>query len=787
MATVEKQDVDLVTIEVDGRKIEARKGEMLIQATDRANIEIPRFCYHHKLSVAANCRMCLVDVEKAPKPLPACATPVTEGMKVFSRSRRARDAQRGVMEFLLINHPLDCPICDQGGECELQDLAMGYGRSISRFTERKRVVQDKNLGPLVSTDMTRCIHCTRCVRFLEEIAGTAELGGVGRGEHTEISTFIERNIDSELSGNIIDLCPVGALTNKPFRFSARAWEMSARPYVGSHDCIGSNLFYHVRGRRIMRTVPSENESINECWISDRDRYSHFGLQAEDRVTRPRIKRDGQWQEVDWDSAFEHAARLLGATISEHGAEQIGILASPRATSEEHFLLRTLAEDIETPHRDHRLRVIDSRDPSLGRAWLDRSTRDLACADSVVMIGSYLRHDQPILNQRVRTAWRSNSATVMDINPIAWRFPFDMHERLIVAPQHMLETLARVARAAFDQAAETLPDTPLGEFIAAREVEPAARNMARALAESDNGFVIVGDQALFHPQAADLRALAAEIARVTETALMVLPGPANSQGAWQAGLVPTEKGLSAHQQLTTGLKAYVLFDLEPEFDTADPGVARQALKQAEAVVAVTTFAGSDLLETADVLLPLAPMPEAEGSFVNADGQRHLLRPAGRGPESARAGWKIVRVLGERLGLPSFDFNLLSEVQQRLDTLEMPSMNVYAPERLEIWSGNGLWRAGPVPIYAGDSLVRRSQALQRTHHADTGWVAVHPSTAEDAGLKDAGKVRLRQSGQTLDADLRVVDWVPPGTVWAAAATCLATRLGPVWGPIELEHSQ
>src|SRR6056297_3256142 len=354
MATIEDKDTELVTIEVDGREIEARKGEMVIQATDRADIEIPRFCYHHKLSIAANCRMCLVDVEKAPKPLPACATPVAEGMKVFTESRRAVDAQRGVMEFLLINHPLDCPICDQGGECELQDLAMGYGRSVSRFTERKRVVKDKNLGPLVSTDMTRCIHCTRCVRFLEEIAGTAELGGVGRGEHTEISTFIERNIESELSGNIIDLCPVGALTNKPFRFSARAWEMSARPFIGTHDCVGSNLYYHVyRGGNIMRAVPRDNEDVNECWISDRDRYSHFGLAADDRLTSPRIKLDGQWQEVDWDTAIEHACVLLDKVVSSDGAGQLGVLASPRATSEEHFLLRCMAEGLGTPNLDHR--------------------------------------------------------------------------------------------------------------------------------------------------------------------------------------------------------------------------------------------------------------------------------------------------------------------------------------------------------------------------------------------------------------------------------------------------
>src|SRR6056297_53509 len=554
MATIQDKDTELVTIEVDGREIEARKGEMVIQATDRADIEIPRFCYHHKLSIAANCRMCLVDVEKAPKPLPACATPVAEGMKVFTRSRRAVDAQRGVMEFLLINHPLDCPICDQGGECELQDLAMGYGRSISRFTERKRVVKDKNLGPLVATDMTRCIHCTRCVRFLAEIVGTAELGGLGRGEHTEISTFIERNIESELSGNVIDLCPVGALTNKPFRYSARAWEMRARPGIGTHDCLGSNLFYHVRGGTIMRAVPRDNEAINETWLSDRDRYSHFGLRSDDRLTRLRIKVDGQWRDVDWDTALARAAELLRSVVDAHGAEQLGVLASPRATCEEHVLLRRLADAIGTPHRDHRLRIVDDSDRRLGQARLDRPTREVSRADAVFLVGSHLRHDQPILNHRVRTAWRLHGAQIMDLNPVGWKFPFDLKERMIVPPQHFAETLARVASAALERAGRTASDDAVGRFIAERSPEPAAESIAATLAESDRGFLILGDSALFHPQAGLLRALAERIAEALEIALLVLPGPANSEGAWRVGLVPGDAGWSAARQLTEGRKA-----------------------------------------------------------------------------------------------------------------------------------------------------------------------------------------------------------------------------------------
>ncbi|MDT8450193.1 MAG: NADH-quinone oxidoreductase subunit NuoG [Wenzhouxiangellaceae bacterium] len=786
MATVEKQDTDLVTIEVDGREVEARKGEMIIEATDRADIEIPRFCYHHKLSIAANCRMCLVDVEKAPKPLPACATPVADGMKVYTRSKRARDAQRGVMEFLLINHPLDCPICDQGGECELQDLAMGYGRSISRFTERKRVVKDKNLGPLVSTDMTRCIHCTRCIRFLEQIAGTAELGGVGRGEHLEISTFIERNIDSELSGNIIDLCPVGALTNKPFRFSARAWEMSARPYVGTHDCVGSNLYYHTYLGRIMRAVPRENEAVNECWLADRDRYSHFGLGADDRVTRPRIKVDGQWQDTDWQTALERAAGLLRGVVDAHGADQVGVLASPRATCEEHFLLRHLADRLGTPHVDHRLRIADTGDARLGRAALDRPTQEIAAADAVFLVGSHLRHDQPILNHRVRTAWRTNNAAVMDLNPVAWKFPFDFTERMIEAPQHLPESLARVAKAAFDLKGASPGDDVLGRFIAERSPEHAARTIAEKLDAADNGFLILGDQALFHPEAGHIRALAERISEALEVALIVLPGPANSEGAWQAGAVPGEGGWPAARQLADGRKGFVLFDLEPEFDTANPADARRALGEADVVIALTTFAGTDLLETADVLLPLAPVPETDGSYVNADGRRQWLKAAGKPPENVREGWKILRVLGGELGLDGFDFSLLAEVNQMMDEAGPRDAAPGEIGRIAAPGEAGLWRTGPVPIYAGDALVRRAAALQDTHHAETGFAAINASTAKSLGLADGDEAVVVQDGSEARVPVRIDNAVPPSSVWLPSATCIGSRLGSAFGPIEINKA-
>ena len=793
MATIQDNQVEHVTIEVDGRELSAPKGAMIIEVTDQAGIEIPRFCYHRKLSIAANCRMCLVDVEKAPKPLPACATPVADGMKVFTRSRRAADAQRGVMEFLLINHPLDCPICDQGGECELQDLAMGYGRSVSRFTERKRVVKDKNLGPLVSTDMTRCIHCTRCVRFLEEIAGTAELGGVGRGENMEISTFIERNIDSELSGNIIDLCPVGALTNKPFRFSARAWEMTARPYIGTHDCVGSNLFYHVRGGTIMRTVPRDNEAVNECWLPDRDRYSHFGLQSEDRVTRPRIKQDGEWREIDWETALEHTATQLRAVVDQHGADQIGVLASPRATTEEHFLLKKLAKGLGTPHTDHRLRITDDRDTRLGAAHLDRPMQDLSSADAVFMVGSHLRHDQPILNHRVRSAWRANNARIMDVNPVAWDFPFDLSERLIVPPQQLPETLAQVAAAAYSLTGENPGDDELGAYIRSRSSEAGAKAIAEALKQADQGFLIVGDQALTHPQAGLIRALAERIAQRLDVALMILPGAANSQGAFSAGMIPGRQGLSANAMLNRPRQAYLIHDFEPAFDTANASTARSALGQAELVVALASFAGPDLLEAADVLLPLAAVPETDGSYINADGQRQWLKAAAKPPGEARAGWKILRMLGGLLTLDGFDFTHLGEVERALDQVSKPepapvdASQVLQHQGVDIADeDNMFWRTGPVPMYHSDGLVRRSELLQQTDHAQLDYAVMHPASAAELGLNEGDSIRVSQSGGEVIIRLEIDAGIPPRSLWLPSATDASAHLGDAYGPVSVERS-
>jgi NADH-quinone oxidoreductase subunit G len=784
MATAQDNQTDTVTIEVDGRELTARKGEMIIQVTDRAGIDIPRFCYHHKLSIAANCRMCLVDVEKAPKPLPACATPVADGMKVFTESRRTVDAQRGVMEFLLINHPLDCPICDQGGECELQDLAMGYGRSVSRFTERKRVVRDKNVGPLIETDMTRCIHCTRCVRFLEEIAGTCELGGMSRGEHMEIGTFVERNINSELSGNVIDLCPVGALTNKPFRHTARPWEMRARKSIGTHDCLGSHLFYHTRGPKIMRAVPRDNEAVNECWLADRDRYSHFGLRADDRLLAPQVKVDGQWREASWADALEAASRALNGAVDTHGGSELGVLVSPRATTEEHYLAASMARALGSENVDHRLRLLDFSHPQAGKAHMDVATANIAESDAIFLVGSNIRHEQPILGHRVRTAWRTGGAKIADLNSVAWDFHFDLAERLIVPPQAMVDTFARVAKAAADLTGASLPDGKLGEFIANRHPEQEVEQVAKLLKEADSGVLLLGDQALNHPEAGWLRRIAEWLAGALEVALVVLPGPANSAGAWQAGSVPGQGGLHARAMVDKARQAYLLWDVEPDFDLADPAAAKRALESAASVVAATTFDNAVLRETADVLLPLSPAPEVDGTWINADGHRDTLTAVGRAPEQSRPGWKILRKLGELTGADGFDFATLDTVTERALAAEAATPAADEPADPFEAEGDTLWRTGEVPIYSGDSIVRRAPALQQTTHAAATVCAVHPATARRHGLEAAERVRVTQGEASAELDLVLDERVAPGAVGLPVATCPVSTLGAGGGDISLE---
>ncbi len=788
-----EQAVEMVSIEVDGIALEAPKGSMIIEATDQAGIEIPRFCYHPKLSISASCRMCLVDLEKMPKPVPACATPVMEGMKIYTNSRRAMDAQHGVMEFLLINHPLDCPICDQGGECELQDQAMGYGRSVSRFTERKRIVKDKSVGPLVQTEMTRCIHCTRCIRFLEEIAGTSEMGGSGRGDQLEIGTCVENSIDSELSGNIIDLCPVGALTNKPFRFAARAWELVAKPSVAAHDGVGSCLYHHVRRGKILRSVPRDNETTNETWLSDRDRYSHLGLYSEDRVTTPQIKENGEWKTVSWNEAVETVAAILKDSIEADGPEQTGVLLSPSATAEEYFLAQRLVRQLGCSNIDHRLREQDfSDDPARPvTPSFAMKIAEIEHSDAILLVGSNPREEAPIIGHRVRQAWRGG-AKITAFNPLAWDFTFETSLDSIVAPQQMVAEMAALAAAV-----EKITGTAAPAYIQGALSEAGSSEKHNALAtrllEARNGLVLLGQFSMSHPDAAWLRALAAYIAAATGSALNILPHGGNSSGAWLAGAVPhrgpggaeTPAGMNAAQMLENPRSCYLLWGIEPGFDIDNPARAISALRKAGKVIAVVSHATDGLREVADVFLPLAPLAESEGSLFNLDGTGMSFKAAGKALGEARAGWKILRRIGSEMGLEGFHQFSVEEVSADL-LAESDSAGIVPaePALAETTYADSLHRIGELPMYSIDAICRRSLPLQETAQASNMFLGLSPEDAARLGLGDGDKARVRQGEHDAEFEVRVSDSVPAGGAWLRSATCATRELGSAVAPIIVE---
>jgi len=786
MSTQPEAVVEMVNIEVDGQSMEVPKNSMIIEATDKAGISIPRFCYHSKLSIAANCRMCLVDIEKAPKPMPACATPVMDGMKIYTQSRRAVDAQHGVMEFLLINHPLDCPICDQGGECELQDLAMGYGRSVSRFTERKRVVQDHNIGPLVQTDLTRCIQCTRCVRFLDEIAGTNELGMYGRGDRSEIGTSLSQGIDSELSGNVIDLCPVGALTNKPFRFSARAWELMARPSLAVHDGVGSNLWYHTRRGRVLRAVPRDNESTNEAWLSDRDRYSHFGLNSDDRVLEPMVKVNDQWQTVSWDEGIRAAAKALRRSVTAHGGAGLGVLMSASASTEEHYLARRLANGLDCPNMDYRLREQDfSDDKALGRmASFQTPMAAIDAADAILLIGSNIRHEAPILGQRVRKAWR-NGAQVAALNPVDWNFHFELADKLIAAPQHMVTELAALAAAVAKLTGQQVPES-LQTALSGVEAGASHDAMAEMLNGSGGKMLILGQAAMAHGQASWLRQLSAWIATATGAALNIIPHGGNSTGAAMAACAgAVEPGLNAREMLVTPLKKYLLWDIEPELDVANPANAMQALDSAEGVLAVSAFASEGLKAVADVILPLAPLAESEGLFYALDGQSFVAEAAVSASGQARPGWKILRRLGAELELDGFSqVDIASLRKEMLSEIVDADCETSEVELVAPKAEGDFYRVGEVAMYAVDALCRRSEYLQQTVHAENAYVGLNPDDAGRKGFADGHEVKVSQGGGHVILPVRLCDELPAGAVWVKSATEAGIALGDSFGPISVE---
>ncbi len=774
----------MIEIELDGKKVSVAEGSMVMHAADAAGTTIPHFCYHKKLSIAANCRMCLVDIEKAPKPMPACATPVTQGMVVRTKSDKAIKAQKSVMEFLLINHPLDCPICDQGGECQLQDLAVGYGGSASRYQEEKRVVFHKNVGPLISMqEMSRCIHCTRCVRFGQEMAGVMELGMQHRGEHSEITTFLGRTIDSELSGNMIDICPVGALTSKPFRYSARTWELSRRKSVSPHDSTGANLVVQVKGKQVLRVVPLENDDVNECWIADRDRFSYEALNSDQRLKTPMVKQGGQWVAVDWNTALGYVADGLKRIKAEHGVVGIGAVASAHRTVEELHLLAKLVRGLGSESIDTRTRHADfANTAAAGKArWLGTSIASLSSLDRAFVVGSFLRKDHPLFSLRIRQAVRKGGA-LLSLHAVQDDWAMPVAASITAAPAAWAQSLADIAGCI---ATAKGVDAPAPALVSAE-----AEAIAQALLSGERKAVLLGNAAAQHPQATTLLALASWIAAQTGATVGYLGEAANSVGAQLVKALPGAGGLNAGQMLSQPMKALLLLDVEPPHDAADAAAAQAALAGSGLVVALTSFQDA-AVPNADVLLPIAPFTETAGSFVNAEGRLQsftgVVQPAGE----ARPAWKVLRVLANLLGVSGFQQETVDDVRAealgdatklaaRLDNTTTAATAVPA-------AADGLQRLADVPIYATDALVRRAPSLQLTVDAKLApQVSLPAALWQQLGLAAGDHVRVAQGGASavlpawLDASLAAnVVRVPAGL--AETAT-----LGAMFGAITVEKA-
>lgn len=756
-----------VTFEINGNSVQAEQGQMIIEVADENNIRIPRFCYHKKLSIAANCRMCLVQVEKAAKPLPACATPITEGMKVYTRSPMALEAQRIVMEFLLINHPLDCPVCDQGGECELQDVSMGYGEGISEYNEGKRSVEDPDLGPLVATYMTRCIHCTRCVRFGDEISGIRELGAVGRGEFTKITTFVKKNVDSELSGNVIDICPVGALTNKPFQFKARAWELKQRPTIAPHDCVGSHLHLHERRQEIMRAVPRECEPINEVWASDRDRYGHLGVAAPDRLTAPEIKVDGKWQVTDWATALEHTVSMLQKVLHEDGVDAVGALVSPSETVENMYMMQSFLRGLGIMNIDHRLKVQDFSDEAAFPLYPNLGMRipDLEKADVIVLVGSHLRKEQPMLWHRAHKATRHGAKVI------------------VVDVMHHDMNLPVAASFIADH----------GDLLAA--LTQAEQSAADLLKAGSNIAILLGAQAMHHPHAAHIRHAAYAIATEYNATLGLLTEGANSAGAWLTGCVPhrgpgmqhVKSGMNAMAMFQQPRKAYVLLNIEPPLDCAYGMSVKKALRASDAVICVTTHASAAMREWANVLLPATPFSEMSGTFVNVEGESQFFQAAVIPKGEARPAWKIFQALAVLNRVEYMDFDTLEAVQadvkKHLPLEKKMPLAFLAPSQAPT-ALNGYVRIAETPIYSVDMLTRRSQPLQDTN--DMRWVSgVHVSQAlfDRLQVKEGELVRVAQGDAEAHLPLVLNTRLPEHSVFVAYGLPDQTTLGAGFAPIQV----
>jgi NADH-quinone oxidoreductase subunit G len=778
----------MLNLEIDGRKVEVAPGSTVMDAANALDIYVPHFCYHKKLSIAANCRMCLVQVEKAPKPLPACATPATEGMKVWTQSEQAKKAQHGVMEFLLINHPLDCPICDQGGECQLQDLAVGYGGSSSRYTEAKRVVFHKNLGPLVAAEeMARCIQCTRCVRFGQEIAGVMELGMIGRSEHAEIVSFVGKSVDSELSGNMIDVCPVGALTSKPFRYAARTWELARRRSVSPHDSLGANLILQVMGDRVLRVVPFENPAVNECWISDKDRFSYEALASEERLTSPMIKERGVWKEVAWPAALDFVASRLTSIVEANGGSALGTLVSPHATLEEMALAARLARALASDNIDFRLRQTDFRGDGMGEGipWLGLPIAELETLKHVLVIGSFLRKDHPLAAQRLRHAARKGAEismlhSVADDSRIAYAHSF-------VAPPSLLPlALAEIVVAAARAAGKPVP-------LELEGIEPTApaTAIAASLLKEGAKAILLGNYAEQHADASQLLALTQALADLVGARFGCLTESANSVGGYLVGALPhggAEAGLNARTMIAEPRKAYVVLGAEPEFDCAYPLAAHTALEKAEFAVVMSPFRYGT--PYADALLPVSPFTETAGTFVNCEGRAQSFKGVVKPLGETRPAWKVLRVLGSMLGLPGFDFDSIEDVRAWLPAAADIPARLSNRTRVAIARpasvANGLERVADVPIHFADPVVRRAPSLQQTADARPPKARMNALTLGRLGAAEGGQVKVTQGRGEAVLTVLVDALVPTGVVRIAAAHASTCGLDGLSGPIAAERA-
>lgn len=791
-------------IEIDGKEIEAEAGSMIIQVADQHGIAIPRFCYHNKLSIAANCRMCLVQVQNASKPLPACATPISEGMKVSTTSAITTDAQKAVMEYLLINHPLDCPICDQGGECELQDVSFEYGKDHSEYDEEKRVVIDQNLGPLVATDLTRCIQCTRCVRFGTEIAGDRELGATGRGEFMKIETFVAQHVNSEVSGNIIDLCPVGALTSKPFRFKARAWELIEYPYVSPHDCIGSNLYLHVLRDKVLRVVPKAAEDINEVWLSDRDRFSYEALTHEDRLRKPMVNKNGKWGISSWVEALKFAMAGIKLSQETFGNDQLGVLASPNSSLEEFYILQQLARGLGTANIDHRLRQLDFSDQDLAPLFpnLGIKFQDLETQDMVLLIGSNIHKEQPIAGLKLRKM-TTRGGKVCAINPVECHYNFPVAKQEVVVAANLALSLAGIVK----ELLRMLKNTALtSELNLLQGVETSAdqKQIAAKLLAGKDRTIILGQQALMHPRAAEIKAWTSLIAKITNSNCGFFSDGSNAAGAWIAGCVPhrmpagipaDQQGKNALEMLRTPLKCYILYAIEPEFDSLLGAQALETIAKADFVVAISAYQSDSLLKISDVILPLAQYAEISGTYLNVEGKwqttQAVIPPYGE----SRPGWKILRVLGNLAQLPFFEYASEQDIRDALVTnlsaanlmSELQSLTCWkyrCPTQITINPANRLLRIAPLALYSSDSITRRAKALQHTKDAHTtATIEMNQNTANSLHVAHGDLVNVTSAAGATKLTVEIASVVPDFSVVIFQAQQSTNYLGAPYSYVEV----